>query len=303
MFPGCETYRLYKRGEAGICCDEEGVSLGPIALVTRSGAHYFVGPEEDMRDALKAAYGPLSADRLEYLACGVVGVARSLNKGDFAIAMIKALHLRLPEIAGERLAKMERAFGKANFNSDEPRDWRGRWTADAAAAAALGRALGVARAGRHSGAGRQYAQADTGIMSDGSSSAVLSGKKVKIGGVREVAASQNVGIKAGVNIEKLRPEMAQTIGVVSSVASDLNLPRPVITSGNDSKHMTGSLHYKNSALDFRGNNITLEQGRSYRDHIQARLGKDYQVFFETFLNNPSNNHIHIEYQPRIRRTR
>lgn len=112
-----------------------------------------------------------------------------------------------------------------------------------------------------------------------------------------LAQQHNVGVKnAGVKISALDARMAPVIGAVAQAAQTLGLPRPVITSGNDSNHMQGSLHYLNRALDFRANNITLAQGERLDAEVSRLLGDAFDVIFETFPN-PSNNHLHVEYDP------
>lgn len=113
-----------------------------------------------------------------------------------------------------------------------------------------------------------------------------------------VARDNGVDVKsAAVKISKLHPKMAQVIVAVAKAAKKLALPRPVITSGNDSAHMKGSLHYQWQALDFRGNNIKTSVGKLFADEVATALGKDYDVAFEVFLN-ASNNHLHVEFDPR-----
>lgn len=112
-----------------------------------------------------------------------------------------------------------------------------------------------------------------------------------------VAAANGVAVKsAAVKIGKLHPKMGPAIVAVAGAAKKLGLPQPVITSGNDSGHMTGSLHFQNRALDFRGNNIKVAVGKSFAAEVAQRLGGDYDVIFETFMN-PVNNHLHVEYDP------
>ncbi|UYY57198.1 LysM peptidoglycan-binding domain-containing protein [Sphingomonas sp. S2-65] len=112
-----------------------------------------------------------------------------------------------------------------------------------------------------------------------------------------VAAASGVQVKAAsVKIGHLAPEMDAVIRAVASAARQLQLPTPVITSGNDSRHGRQSLHYSDRALDFRGNNISIAEGRALRDAVRQSLGNRYDVIFETF-NNASNNHLHVEYDP------
>lgn len=111
-----------------------------------------------------------------------------------------------------------------------------------------------------------------------------------------------VNKKAGVDITNLAPVMIPVIGELSAAAQDLRLPRPVITSGRDSKkHLKTSLHYRNKALDFRGNDITDTKGRALGRLVQARLGSNYDAFFEPGKKDPTNDHIHAEYDPKIKR--
>lgn len=114
---------------------------------------------------------------------------------------------------------------------------------------------------------------------------------------RAVAAANGVEIKgASVNISRLQPEMAPVIAAVADAARQLGLPTPVITSGNDSRHSSGSLHYSNAALDFRGRNISIAQGNALREAVQRALGPGYDVLFETFPDS-NNNHLHVEFDP------
>jgi hypothetical protein len=108
---------------------------------------------------------------------------------------------------------------------------------------------------------------------------------------------QAPGVKPGARVEGLRPEMTRIYGDVSDAWAAAGAPAPVITSGNDSRHMRGSRHYEDLAFDLRGNNIDAATAARIRDDLGRRIGGDYQVFYETFPRNPSNNHIHVEYDP------
>jgi LysM repeat protein len=113
----------------------------------------------------------------------------------------------------------------------------------------------------------------------------------------DVARANGVGVKSNsVRISNLDANMAPVIAAISTAARRLGLPNPVITSGNDSRHKDGSLHYADRALDFRGNNITVAQGERFAQEVRAILGNRYDVDFETFAN-ASNNHLHVEYDP------
>lgn len=114
---------------------------------------------------------------------------------------------------------------------------------------------------------------------------------------RQIAAEAGVQVKnSGVRLEALHPSMDPAIRAIAQAARDLGLPTPVITSGNDSRHSNGSLHYSGRGLDFRGNNITEAQGRAFAQRVSETLGAQYDVVFETF-SNKSNNHLHVEFDP------
>jgi LysM repeat protein len=63
---------------------------------------------------------------------------------------------------------------------------------------------------------------------------------------RVLAAQVGVAVKNGqVDLDSLHPAMDPVIRAVTVAAQRLGLPQPVITSGNDSRHSSGSLHYEN----------------------------------------------------------
>lgn len=104
-------------------------------MLHKSEAGFVTRPSAEVEVLLTAAYGAdmAAADLLP----GFDVVARSLNRGELARAMIAAVLTRLPELswnAAVRLANAEERLSK--YNPDEPRDWRGRWTADYGADAA-----------------------------------------------------------------------------------------------------------------------------------------------------------------------
>lgn len=62
----------------------------------------------------------------------------------------------------------------------------------------------------------------------------------------------------------------------------------VITSGREGRHMVGSKHYEDKALDFRGRHLAEEQRLEKIEEIQIALGNGYKVL--------SSNHgaIHVQ---------
>jgi LysM repeat protein len=112
------------------------------------------------------------------------------------------------------------------------------------------------------------------------------------------ARRNGIAVKApSVKLSNLDANMKPVFAAVAQAAKELGLPNPVVTSGNDSKHKVGSLHYQNKALDFRGNNITLAQGQRLEDRVKELLGGKFDVDFEVFPKKPLNNHLHVEFDP------
>lgn len=115
----------------------------------------------------------------------------------------------------------------------------------------------------------------------------------KVDGTR-AAAALGISIKPGANLSQMHRDMVPAMAAVAAEARALGLPKPVITSGNDSKqHFDGSRHYQDRALDFRGNQISTEQGNAWARSVQAKLGDDYTVQFEQFPSRPARNHLHV----------
>ena len=128
--------------------------------------------------------------------------------------------------------------------------------------------------------------------------ATPTGSATRING-NEVARENGVIVRDnGVRISRLDKNMAPVISAVAQAARTLGLPTPVITSGNDSRHKSGSLHYADRGLDFRGNNISNAQGVALQNEVRRILGDKYDVQFEIFPRAPSNDHLHVEFDPK-----
>lgn len=63
---------------------------------------------------------------------------------------------------------------------------------------------------------------------------------------------------------------------------------PTVTSANDSKHRTNSLHYTDLALDFRTKDLPPGVAGGIASQLQTSLGLGYDVVME-------KDHIHTEY--------
>lgn len=109
-----------------------------------------------------------------------------------------------------------------------------------------------------------------------------------------LARELGLGVKSGARLGQMDGALVPAMGVVAEEARALGLPRPVVTSGNDSaQHVSGSAHYDNRALDFRGNNISDQQGEQWAQRVRERLGPDYAVDFEKFPDTPARDHLHV----------
>lgn len=94
----------------------------------------------------------------------------------------------------------------------------------------------------------------------------------------------------------VRPRSHVISAAVINAANEMHLEIDMLmTSGNDSKHMKGSKHYKGDAADFRSHHLTVEECRDLLKIIRRRLGKKYQILLESPMK--ANEHIHIEYDP------
>lgn len=107
-----------------------------------------------------------------------------------------------------------------------------------------------------------------------------------------------VKIKPGISDEQLAPVVKDIYAKIDQVTAKLNLPEAVVTSTNDSRHKKGSFHYVNMAIDLRGNNVSDIQMQAFTQELKSILGPDFDVISEFFPENPINDHIHIEYDPK-----
>ena len=109
-----------------------------------------------------------------------------------------------------------------------------------------------------------------------------------------LARELGMGVKSGARLGRMDGDLVPAMGVVAEEARALGLPRPVVTSGNDStQHASGSAHYDNRARDFRGKNISDQQGEQWAERVRERLGANYAVDFERFPDNPARDHLHV----------
>lgn len=101
-----------------------------------------------------------------------------------------------------------------------------------------------------------------------------------------------VKVKTGV-----KPKIIVMMAAIANVTQTMDEPNDItITSGNDSVHMKGSLHYKDAALDVRTKNFPSAQSkRAFLAAVLKRLGSGYQGFLE--YEGKAQEHIHLEFDP------
>lgn len=78
-----------------------------------------------------------------------------------------------------------------------------------------------------------------------------------------------------------------------NAANVLELDDMLVTSGNDSKHMDGSKHYEDKALDFRTKHLTKTAKHALLKEVKKRLGAGYDVILES--EGKTNEHLHVEW--------
>jgi hypothetical protein len=121
-------FKLYQDPKGrGLRCDPDGLFLAGEALLERDEECRFrPRSDADIRKILDSAYG--AKTNWESRIRSVSVVAKALNNGDIALAMMAALLMRMPEPGGTiRIVDVDGVLAKAGFDPDEPRDERGRW--------------------------------------------------------------------------------------------------------------------------------------------------------------------------------
>lgn len=100
--------------------------------------------------------------------------------------------------------------------------------------------------------------------------------------------SSSVNIKSSsVNIKNLHPDLLNFTNVISQ-----NFPGLVLTSGNDSKHMKGSKHYGNKAIDIGANSSNKQAYANLKKYLKSNSSIKQQFGIEDIID--EGNHIHVE---------
>lgn len=101
-------------------------------------------------------------------------------------------------------------------------------------------------------------------------------------------------IKEGVELRGMSQYIWDAVYVAKEIYRKHGL-HLTITSGLEGVHSSTSLHYVGLAVDLRTSNIqSRDHAIQITEEIREALGSDYQVIYES-------NHIHIEYDPRLKR--
>ena len=118
-------FRLSKRvtESGGLVCDPDGVMLGPAPLVfadrEASGSCVFRAVSAPrLAELLSAAYGPDFKADIAYRATKLSAIAQALTERRYAEAAIGTLHLRLPELATDAVARLTPLD---KYSADQPR--------------------------------------------------------------------------------------------------------------------------------------------------------------------------------------
>ena len=111
----------------GLRCDDNGLFFAGNALLRRDcGGSFEARPEDELRKCFGGAYG--GEANFESRIRSVKLVAKALNNGEMARAMMTAVLMRLPDPSRPiRVANVNGGLAKAGYDPDEPRDERGRW--------------------------------------------------------------------------------------------------------------------------------------------------------------------------------
>lgn len=99
-------------------------------------------------------------------------------------------------------------------------------------------------------------------------------------------------VKTGVIFKRLKPEIYGVLDLVDEIFT-INGAYVVITSANDGKHMAGSRHYTDDALDLRSKHVQKPIKSKVLTELRLNLGDDYDVLLEN-VGKP-NEHYHLEF--------
>jgi hypothetical protein len=145
------SHRLVKRGAAGLACDEDGVALGSVSLISArkiagGGRLCSVRSPDEIGAILRTGYGPQPAELVSRLHRGLCRTAAWIEAGDIGRAGVEALMLGLPDLTSEAMAKLDRIADLEKGNAAWQTETRvpagqaggGQWTTGSGPAATAG---------------------------------------------------------------------------------------------------------------------------------------------------------------------
>jgi hypothetical protein len=104
-------------------------------------------------------------------------------------------------------------------------------------------------------------------------------------------------VKEGVVFKRLLPAIYNLFPVIDAVWKEHAGISATITSANDGKHMVGSKHGTDAAIDLRTFNLSVEQREKIFEALKAQLQPmGYDVLWENRFQH--NDHFHIEWDPK-----
>jgi hypothetical protein len=110
--------------------------------------------------------------------------------------------------------------------------------------------------------------------------------------------------KPGVDDSRLDRRITERYGDIRDVLKKYDEKAVITSTYESSEHKPQSLHYKNSAIDLRGNNMPKSKMKQIASALQERLGDDFDVLPEVKIvvnshgKKEDHSHIHVEYDPK-----
>ena len=101
-------------------------------------------------------------------------------------------------------------------------------------------------------------------------------------------------VKESANIDKLSDDVRKIFPLIEEVCSIYGIDF-VITSGNDGKHMKGSKHYDDEAIDIRSRDLADNDKYEFLYSLDGRIDDEYPAEFDILF---EVNHYHLEYDPK-----
>jgi hypothetical protein len=105
---------------------------------------------------------------------------------------------------------------------------------------------------------------------------------------------KRIYLKAGVVFFEINEFYYKVFSALFKAEDLLNKPM-IITSANDGRHLEGSKHYKNEALDLRTKHLTPDEKDKLFKFLIEELEAGALVIFEE--RGKENEHIHIQTKP------